>query len=105
MCNFRYTLPILPFCRINLHHASKLAIEGGHYLIKLEANRLLYELSNDDSVWKEACKREWADKKHMVPFQLHPRADYSKVISSLSVEDMQNILIKRGVRGDSIPTT
>ncbi|KAI8843040.1 hypothetical protein BC829DRAFT_401190, partial [Chytridium lagenaria] len=48
-------------------------------------------LASDDSLWKPACMRRWANKKH-IEFRLNPRVDYSSLLDRLSVKEMKEIL-------------
>ena len=61
----------------------------------------LNEVCREESLWKDLCAEEWADKKHL-PLKLFPYYDYassSAILERLSREDCLSILDGRGLNG------
>ncbi|KAJ3322880.1 hypothetical protein HDU76_013785 [Blyttiomyces sp. JEL0837] len=52
--------------------------------------------ANSELNWRNLCKIRWSRQKH-IHFELHPKVDYTSLVSSLSVKEMKGILKSRGV--------
>ncbi|EGF79715.1 expressed protein [Batrachochytrium dendrobatidis JAM81] len=56
---------------------------------------LLWELSHDESLWKQLCKQSWSSKRHL-PLRLFPFYAYGPLLDKLSVSECKDILKGRG---------
>ncbi|KAJ3197150.1 protein transport protein bet1 [Irineochytrium annulatum] len=59
-------------------------------------SRTFRAVCRDQGLWRELCRRRWWGKQFH-PLQLHPIADWSAHLDSLSEEEMLHVLARRGV--------
>ncbi|KAL2913710.1 hypothetical protein HK105_206726 [Polyrhizophydium stewartii] len=62
----------------------------------LGVSRTWNKLARDDSIWRELCRKRWADKFNH-PHELHVRVDYTNLARDLSVREIKRILARRGI--------
>ena len=83
---------------IALQIMSYLNLEDILALSKVDA--LFNNLSKDDLLWKELCRRKWIDKQSTL-MQLAHRFDYQFLINSLTLAEMKLILDHRHINTSS----
>ncbi|KAL2913711.1 hypothetical protein HK105_206727 [Polyrhizophydium stewartii] len=62
----------------------------------LEVSRTWNKLARDGSIWRELCRKRWADKFNH-PHELHVRVDYTNLARDLSVREIKRLLARRGI--------